>query len=366
VVQVLVFVNEFTSTSIPVEIAAKVHTNTQIDVVLVSYYDKSDDKLGPDLQQLDVPMICLGATSRIDLRAYRELRRLCIRRDIDLVHTHHNSIGSLGRLSITGTDTEIITTEHNDHGYFSHLQKAVNAITYPLTDFIVYNSYNTCNSLEWYGNALSRWSTHKIIYNGIDTSRIDDADDPPVFLPDGPILTTVGRLVEQKNHDSLLRAFERIVEGYPEITLVIVGDGPLFEDLNSLTKELGIQDSVVFTGYLPRREDVYGVLKQSSIAAFPSWYEGFCVAAVEAMAAGLPVVVSNIDVFHEVVGDLGIFADPSDPASFANAIDDLLKNPKKREQLGKEATIRARSKFTLERTAREYSNLYNQVVETQT
>jgi glycosyltransferase involved in cell wall biosynthesis len=361
--RVLVFVNDFTSTSIPVEIATKVQTETQTEIILVSYYNKSDDELDPDLQELDIPMICLGASSRVDIKAYRELRQLCIHQDIDVIHTHHNSVGSLGRLAVTKTNTKIVNTEHNDHQYFSHLQKGVNAITYPLIDVMVHNSRNTQDSLSWYEKVLSRLSFHEVIYNGIDASRIDDTDSPPISIPDGPIVTTAGRLVDQKNHATLLRAFERVLEQHPETTLVIVGDGPLSDDLKSIAKELGIQDSVVFTGYLPRREDVYSVLKQSTIAVFSSWYEGFCVAAVEAMAAGLPIVVSDIEVLHEVVGDPGIFADPNDPVGFAEAISDVLQHPQKRERLAHEAKDRARSKFSLKRTAHRYSKVYNEVAE---
>ncbi|WP_244265054.1 glycosyltransferase [Halorhabdus tiamatea] len=142
-----------------------------------------------------------------------------------------------------------------------------------------------------------------------------------------------------------------------------MGGVALSENLQNTSTKLGLQNDVLFTGYLPRRDDVYGVLKKSEIAVFPSWYEGFCVAAVEAMAAGLPVVVSDIDVFHEVVGDPGVFADPNDPEAFADEIIDLLQHPKKRELLGQEAKERARSEFSLERTAREYSNLYKEVAE---
>jgi glycosyltransferase involved in cell wall biosynthesis len=231
VTRVLVFVNDLTSTSIPVEMAAKVGEETQTEIVLVSYYTKQGDKLDPDLQELEIPMVCLGADSRTDLQAYRKLRQLCINKNIDIIHTHHNSVGSLGRLAVAGTETKVINTEHNDHRYFSHLQKMVNAVTYPLVGMMVHNSHSTRHSLSWYENILSQWSQHEIVYNGIDTTRIDDTGASPVSLPEGPILTTVGRLVEQKNHATLLRTFEKVLKKHPDTTLVIVGDGPLADDL---------------------------------------------------------------------------------------------------------------------------------------
>jgi glycosyltransferase involved in cell wall biosynthesis len=356
-------VNDLTSTSIPVEMAAKVNEETQIKIVLVSYYTKQGHKFDPDLQEMEIPMICLGADSRTDLQAYRKLRQICINKSVDIIHTHHNSVGSLGRLAVAGTETKVINTEHNDHRYFSHLQKVVNAVTYVLAGIMVHNSYSTHHSLSWYENILSKWSQHKVVYNGIDTTRIDDTGASPVSLPEGPILTTVGRLVEQKNHATLLRAFKKVLEKHPETTLIIVGDGPLSDDLKSITKDLDIENSVRFTGYLPSREHVYSVLERSTIGIFSSWYEGFCVAAVEAMAVGLPVVVSDIEVLREVVGDPGVFADPDDPVAFAEAISDLLQHRKKREKLGREAKNRARSEFSIESTARKYSDLYDEILE---
>jgi glycosyltransferase involved in cell wall biosynthesis len=173
----------------------------------------------------------------------------------------------------------------------------------------------------------------------------------------------VGTLTKQKNHERLLRAFESVNSDVPNSSLIIVGDGPLSADLKTLANKLGIDGSTHFTGYLPRREDVYAVMKRCNLGVFPSWYEGFCVAAVEAMAVGLPVVVSDIDVLNEVVGDPGVYADPNNPTEFADAITNLLKNPQKRERLGISAKERARAKFTLERTAKKYYEVYNQVAD---
>ncbi|MFC7071584.1 glycosyltransferase [Halovenus rubra] len=362
-VRVLVFVNEFTSTSIPVEIAAKTHSQSGVEITLVSYYDGPEDSIDPDVEALDIPMFKLNASSRIDLAAYRRLRRICVEQNVDILHTHHNSTGSISRLAVVGTDTQIINTEHNDHQYFSHLQKSVNAVTYPLTDTMVSNSKNTKTSLEWYEKLLLGETRHEVVYNGIDTSRIDETEDSVIDLPTDPLVVTAGRLVEQKNYSTLLRAFSKVVNQVPEATLVIVGDGPLSDELETLAADLGIEESVIFTGYLPRREDVYGVYKEAQIAVFPSWYEGFCVAAVEAMAAGLPVVVSDIHVLREVVGDPGIFADPNVPDTFTNAVVELLENPDKCEQSGNETRERAREKFSLGYTAQEYLNLYEMMAE---
>jgi glycosyltransferase involved in cell wall biosynthesis len=360
-VHIAFLVNELTSTSIPVEIAAEIHRTTNTDVQLISYYDSPNDDIDPDVEDMAVPKIKLGATGRVDFSAYKKLREICKQDTCRILHTHHNSTGSLARLAVVGTDTVCVNTEHNDHQHFNHLQKGVNSVTYPVVDVNVSNSQSTAASFEWYERMLFSGVQQEVVYNGINQAKIDAAEECPIVLPSGPKVAIVGSLIKQKNHETLLRAFRSVNQRVPESSLVVIGKGPLSGELKRLATRLGIGDSVLFTGYLRRRDDVYRVLKRCVIGVFPSWFEGFCVAAVEAMACGLPVIVSDIDVFHEVVGDPGVYADPNDTDDFAEAIVDLLQQPEKREKLGQEAKDRARTTFSLERTAREYSNLYKEV-----
>jgi glycosyltransferase involved in cell wall biosynthesis len=362
-VRVLVFVNELASTSIPVEIAARTHTETDAEILLVSHYDGPGDGLDPDVAQLDVPTVRLDGSRRFDISAYRQLHTLCRRQDIDVLHTHHNAVGSLGRFATAGTGVAVVNTEHNDHRFFSHIQNLVNAVSFPLVDVLVSNSQSTRRSLSWYERLPAARARQEVVYNGIDSDRIDAADPPDVALPEEPFVVAVGRLVEQKNYATLLDAFQTVRTERPAASLVVVGDGPLADPLQRRASARGLDDAVTFTGYLPRREDVYGVLKQATVAAFPSLYEGFCVAAVEAMAAGLPVVVSDIDVLREVVGDPGVFVDPEDPDALAEALVALLSEPGRRERLAASARERARTTFSLARTAREYCKIYKQVAE---
>lgn len=362
-VRVGVFVNRLSSMSIPVEIAAEVQHITDIDILLISYYDSHSDQIDPDISELEIPTKRLGANKRVEYNAYFQLRKICNKDDIQVLHTHHNSTGSLGRIAVAGTNTAVVNTEHNDHRFFSFLQKVSNSVSYPLIDINVSNSSSTLESFEWYEQLLLTGVQNGIIYNGINQDRIDNAQKSPVKLPDDFKIVIVGSLTKQKNHEGLLRAFESVNSDVSNSSLIIIGDGPLSAELKTLARKIGINESTYFTGYLPRREDVYAVMKRCNLGVFPSWYEGFCVAAVEAMAVGLPVVVSDIDVLNEVVGDPGVYADPNNPTEFADAITNLLKNPQKRERLGISAKERARAKFTLERTAKKYYEVYNQVAD---
>ncbi len=359
---VLSFVNGGTSTSFQVEISAKINEITDANVELASFYDFSLSDVDPDVREMNITIHPLGATSRLDLKAYRRLRSLLS--DFDILHTHYNSVGSIGRLAAIGTDTKIINTEHNDHRHWSVAQNAINSFTYPLINIMVLNSQSTLDSLQWYEKPFLHWSESKIIHNGIDFDRIDMAlerSDIPE-LPDGPKIITASTITDQKNLRTLVRAMESVLSDIPEAKLIIVGDGPKKDEVEGFAHQLGIENAVYFLGFLPEREQVYGTIEQCDVFVVPSIYEGFCNAAVEAMGCGLPIVASDISVLREVVGDTGIFADPNSHSEFADKIESLLSNFTHREKMSNQARIRSSSKFSIEKSAREYYELYKNLV----
>jgi glycosyltransferase involved in cell wall biosynthesis len=260
-------------------------------------------------------------------------------------------------------DVGIINTEHRQHSSYTPLQNGINAPTLPLADKVVCNSLATQKSLRWYEKKMLDDEQLTMVYNGVNFTRLNDVVESINKQDTELNIVTVGRLVPVKNYQTLLEAFRLVREQIPETTLSLIGDGPLRDNLEAQAASLGLTDAVHFRGSVSR-EEVYKELARADLFTIPSYSEGFCVAAVEAMGAGLPVVVSDISVFHEVVGDPGAFADPNDPYAFADAITELLRSPRRSENLGEQAKQRAHSKFSIKRTAREYYNIYKQVGET--
>jgi len=356
--RVAAFVNAGTSTSFPVELSAAIDRETDASVSVVSFLDDSVEAMDQDVAALDIDFACLGGTSRFDGAAYQRLRRLLP--EYDVLHTHYNAIGSLGRLAAIGTGVSVVNTEHNDHRHFSHLQNVTNAASYPAVDAFVANSESTRASLRAYERPLLARSRVETIYNGIDLGRVDagrQRTDVPT-LPDGPTILTAATLTAQKNLEPLIRAMGRVRQAVPDATLVVVGDGPKRQRLRTVAVAAGVSDGVTFTGFLPEREQVYALMDDATVFAVTSHYEGFCNAAVEAMACGLPVVASDIDVLREVVAGGGRFVDQDAPADIADALVGLLEDEGARTSLGARGRERARENFSLERCAREYADLY--------
>lgn len=361
--RVLAVLAHVSATTFSAELSEALAAIDDLEVTIVSYYDASsaETAMAPDTA---VDLVPLGASSRFDPTAIRRLRWALRTRSYDVVHTHHNFVGSLARL-LAPRGTPIVDTEHADHEHhYSLPQVLVNAATLPRATRVVANSERTLESLsriERLGRDDDRFA---VIYNGIDTDRIDRvlAESTNPYAIDGRRIATVGRLSETKNQATLLRAFGAIADDAPGTRLTIVGDGPLREDLESLAGSLGVRDRVEFTGFVDR-EDVYRILAASDLYVQPSLSEGFCVALVEAMACGLPAVVSDLPVLHEVAGDAGVFVPPTAVEAFADRTLGLLADDGRRAEIGRRAAERARREFPIEETARAYAELYADLLE---
>lgn len=363
-VRVLVLVNDISPSSIPFELSVEIARTTDTEVVICSFFDdRLDDILDKiSIGTLPVEIIPLGGTSRFDRHAWSAFRSELVN-NYNLVHTHQNFSGSVARLLARLEGAPIVNTEHRAHQSFSLLQNLVNAPTLPLATHVVSNSHATQDSFRWYERIVLNDERLSVIHNGVDLSRINRALDHTDRLNEDTFrIVSVGRMVPVKNQSTLLLAFSLFSEDSPNSELVMVGDGPVRGQLEKMAGRLGISESVRFTGKVSRQR-VYELLGASDVFVISSEAEGFCVAAVEAMAAGLPVIASDIPVFHEVLGDCGIFVKPDQPAEFSRVIQELRENDERRSKIGERGAERVSSHFSLDRVAQQYYELYLEVLE---
>ena len=182
---------------------------------------------------------------------------------------------------------------------------------------------------------------------GIDLDRF--ASGRPALPKDGPLVGNVARLAPQKDHATLIEA-ARLV---PQARFAIVGDGELRGDLERRARGL----PVVFTG---ARDDVPDLLASFDVFAFPSLYEGLCLAVVEAQAAGVPVVATPVGGIRETVvdGETGLLVPTRDPEALAAAIRRLLDDRELARRLADEARRRVRERFSERRMVEETLLLY--------
>jgi len=197
---------------------------------------------------------------------------------------------------------------------------------------------------------LPRASIH-VIPNGIEIER------KPAWRSRPCRALFVGRLSEEKNLERLLHAWKLVVTALPGATLELAGDGPLRAKLESLATELGIAERVEFDGYV---DDVKPSLARARVFVQPSISEGMSAALVEALAAGLPAVVTPtsgaIDLVQEGVS--GRFVPRDDTARIAGVLIDVLRDEKKARAMGERARETARRKCDIEIVVDRHLTLY--------
>ena len=170
-------------------------------------------------------------------------------------------------------------------------------------------------------------------------------------------MLAVGRLIEQKDHATLLQAFARIHAEHPDAVLAILGSGPLGGETHALVRRLGLDDAVVMPGRLAIRD----WLERASVFVHTSRWEGFGIVLLEAMLAGLPVVATRVSAVPEVVadGETGILVEPGDVAALSAGLSGLLANRAGADALGLAGLERARSLFSVARMTEATPAVYD-------
>ena len=212
----------------------------------------------------------------------------------------------------------------------------------------------------------------KVIYNGIDTTqfqpgkKISNLRKEFGFSHNDLVIGTIGHFAPLKGYNDLILAMSMILESVPRARLLIVGGSiyPAYQDykkkLQSLIDRLDLTDKVIFAG---ERDDLPAVLKTIDIFVLPSWSEGFGRANLEAMAAGRPVVSTDVGGIPEVVidGETGILVPPHDPGALAEAIIRLAEDENLRKQMGAAGRRRA-ERFTIEQMVNGVVRVYDEIL----
>ena len=188
-----------------------------------------------------------------------------------------------------------------------------------------------------------------IFSTALTSAELEQTPAAQAWLPEEPLrLVTVGSLMPGKNIASLIDALPELRKHCPQLSLEVIGTGRLLEDLQQQTLKLRLEGVVKFSGNLSH-DDVMAHLSQSHVFVFPTLYEGFPKALLEAMACGLPIVASPVSVIPRLLeGRAGVLLGGQDAASIAAALNDLLSDPERMAAMGRLARERAQS-YTLER-----------------
>jgi glycosyltransferase involved in cell wall biosynthesis len=308
--------------------------------------------------------------------AVAALRTIFLENKIDIVHTHLFYANIYGRIAakLAGV-RHVLTTLHNpDYSYEDN-----GRITYKIRKAVDGYSGRLCNSgfLAVSGFVKADFEKNlgfkniEVLHNAIESGlygglAAEERAHKRLELGAGSadiLILNIGRLHPQKGQGYLLRAFHAIKQagGAGALKLVIVGRGGMEDRLKNTARELGLTGQVLF---LRDRTDIPALLQACDMFVLPSDYEGFGMALVEAMAAGLPVIASDIDTLREIVDDKvdGILVRKSDPGALADAILALIRDRDAMKVLGERARQKARLKFDITAYTGRLENKYRSMI----
>lgn len=303
-----------------------------------------------------------------DLHALSQLLRLLAREKFDIVHTHNSKAGFLGRMAARRNRIPIVI--HTIHGFAFHEEESW--LRRRMFVNLERLAAHWCDQMIAISQPMMLWAQQEgiaaaeklvKIYSGIPVerfrSRLPSRKLQTRFglEPDDVVIGVVSKLWEGKGHTILLEAVAHLVRQGLPVKLLVVGEGHLEDKLKAKVRELKIEERVIFTGFL---EDVSEVTAILDISALPSFYEGMGRVVLEAMAAGKPVVASNVGGLTELVENevTGYLIPPGDVGALADRLERLANDPDKRKEMGDRGSRRVRREHSAEKMVEMIHQVY--------
>jgi sugar transferase (PEP-CTERM/EpsH1 system associated) len=330
-----------------------------------TYSLRAGGNLAGELEAAGIPVYSLGKRDGVDVPVFFRAAKLFRRENIDIVHCHN--YGALLYGSIGGKLAGASGTVYTAHGTYSAKKLGQSRFgRYLPVNRIIAVSEDARKSILADGRIRPR--DVETLPNGIDTGKFDlDVDVSEIKrelgLPDGArVLGIVARLSWEKDHKTLFDAMLRLKNKGLGAVLVVVGGGPLAKNLEKYVEDAGLADTVLFLG---ERSDVPRLLQVFDVFVLSSTMEGLSLTLLEAMAAGLPIVATDVGGNSEVVldGDTGILIEPQNAAAMAAAMEMLLADDSLARKMGSRGRERVIELFSLEAMVKRYETIYEELLD---
>ena len=295
----------------------------------------------------------------------------------DVVHSHsfgyyHTNVAALRR-RLSGTPLVITPHYHPPEtmqgGFARHqLRRFYDASianwVFEQADAILFNTRAELDSMAHHVDDLDK---ARVIPNGLHTERYEDLPDPVPFRQrmgiEGPMVLYLGRLAVNKRMELVIGEMPQLLEVVPDLRLMIAGpDDGVGEEWKALTRRLGLEDHVLFPGFLSR-EDKMAAFTAADVFVLPSEWEAYGLVLMEAQACGTPCVVADRGGPREVIapGETGLVVPYGDQERWRAALLDLLTDGGLRERMGKAARERAMSVFRWSNVIDQVEDVYREV-----
>ncbi|NOU88999.1 glycosyltransferase [Paenibacillus sp. LMG 31460] len=299
-----------------------------------------------------------------NIKAYKQVKDLLEKNRYNFIHCHSPIGGVVGRLAAHNTKTKVIYTAHGFH-FFKGAPLVNWLFYYPVEKFFSrYTDVLITINNEDYERAVKYFNAKKTMYIpgiGVDTTKFggstvdrDAKRNELGVTADETMILSVGELIKRKNQDVVIKALAKMAD--KKVKYYICGRGELNLYLRHVANEQGVENQVVFLGF---RTDVSDICKAADIFVFPSLQEGLPVALMEAMAAGLPVVSSEIRGNTDLIenGRGGYLVKPDDVEGFSNSITKIVSDYELRDTF-REKNLHCIKKFDLSNVQDNMKSIY--------
>jgi len=308
--------------------------------------------------------------SHLDLSCLMKIVRFIKNGNYDIVHTHliHGDIYGILAAVMAGAP-HIVSSKHGYDNYdsTSHFYK-INGLLSPFVERVITIS----DALKEKVNKSDMIPKRKMVtvHYGLDwegylkkSTAAGEKVRKELNIKKGTFtFASVGRLVDVKGYPYLIEAAARLKQdGYKDFAVLVMGDGPLREELTEKAEDMGVGGEVRFLG---RREDVSSILSVSDAFVLPTLGEGFGLVLLEAMAHRLPVVSTATMSIPEIVveGETGLLVQPKDSEGLYKAMGRLMKERAASKKMGKAGFERLKEKFTILEMVRKTEEIYAEVL----
>jgi glycosyltransferase involved in cell wall biosynthesis len=305
-------------------------------------------------------VLCRG---RLDRQGIQNVRRMIRANAIDLVHTHGYKADLYGYSAARLEGKPVVATCHNwlSGGAMLAVYNQLDRLVLKRFDAVSAVSQTVAEMLRSFGVRHERIT---VIPNGIDLQDFDrGALATSRSTPSGRerVIGIVGRLDMQKGFAYLIRALQTLHPSFPELRLLVVGEGPDRAKIEKLVAEQGLSSVVTIAG---QQVDMPAVYAGMDIFVLPSLNEGLPMTLLEAMAASKPVIATRVGAVPTVIadGETGVLIEPADSAALTRAIIELLNNPERCRLLAQNARAQVERNYTAAAMTERYRELYRTVL----
>lgn len=303
-----------------------------------------EGELTEELKNLKVPVFPVPMKGKTDLAATSAIRKIITKYDPDIVHTHGQRAGLVGRMATRQLPVIRIHTEHtytsqfkldNPILHWTHL-RAMRVL-----DRFTHMTLAVSDAVRVFlaSSGIAKPDKIQVIHNGIDALKNKPTPNQiktyraslDVAAKD-LLVGTVGSLNRQKDTDVLIKAFANMHKRWPNTKLLIIGKGARLRELQKLAKKQGIEDKVIFAGSMP---DINVALHAMDLFVLPSRSEAFGLSILEAMRAGIPVIASRVGGIPEIITDNynGLLFESGNVKNLSAAMLQLLNNKRLQNKL---------------------------------